>query len=56
MVASWGRQGSDPGEFNLTRIDDNPGNVVGARAVGMRAIHFESPEQARRELTEMGAL
>lgn len=37
-------------------IDDNPDNVVGARAVGMRAIRFESPEQARRELTEMGAL
>ncbi|KGM35902.1 HAD family hydrolase [Inquilinus limosus] len=37
-------------------IDDNPDNVAGARAVGMRAIRFESPEQARRELTEMGAL
>lgn len=37
-------------------IDDNPDNVVGARAVGMRAIRFESPEQARRELVEMGAL
>ncbi|WP_342236983.1 HAD family hydrolase [Inquilinus sp. OTU3971] len=37
-------------------IDDNPDNVVGARAVGMRAIRFESPEQARWELTEMGAL
>src|SRR5882757_9003223 len=37
-------------------IDDNAGNVAGARAVGMRAIHFESPEQARRELAEMGAL
>ena len=26
VVRSWGRQGSGPGEFDLTRIDDNPGN------------------------------
>lgn len=37
-------------------IDDNPDNVAGARALGMRGIQFQSPEQARRELTEMGAL
>lgn len=37
-------------------IDDNPGNVAGARAVGMQAIRFESPEQLRRELTVIGAL
>jgi outer membrane protein assembly factor BamB len=26
IVRSWGRQGTGPGEFDLTRTDDNPGN------------------------------
>ena len=26
VVRAWGRQGSGPGEFDLTRFDDNPGN------------------------------
>jgi putative hydrolase of the HAD superfamily len=34
-------------------VDDNARNVEGARAVGMRAIHFTSPEQVRRELEEI---
>ncbi|MEM7235291.1 MAG: HAD family phosphatase [Planctomycetota bacterium] len=30
--------------------DDNPANVEGARAVGLRALLFENPEQLRRDL------
>lgn len=37
-------------------IDDNAKNIVGSEAVGMRAIHFESPEQLRAELEELGIL
>ena len=35
-------------------VDDLSANVEGARAVGMRAIQFESSEQVRRELTKLG--
>jgi outer membrane protein assembly factor BamB len=26
IVRTWGRQGTGPGEFDVTRLDDNPGN------------------------------
>jgi epoxide hydrolase-like predicted phosphatase len=35
-------------------VDDLRANVEGARAVGMRAIQFESAEQVRQELTNLG--
>lgn len=35
-------------------IDDNPANVLGAQSVGMRALHFTSPEKLRGELVELG--
>jgi 2-haloacid dehalogenase len=31
-------------------IDDNIKNIVGAQAVGLQTIHFQSPEQLRKEL------
>lgn len=37
-------------------IDDSRHNVEGSRAVGMDAIHFESPEQLRRDLARRGLL
>lgn len=37
-------------------IDDNAKNIVGSEAVGMRAIHFKSPEQLRTELEELALL
>lgn len=37
-------------------IDDSEKNVKGAEAVGMKAIHFTSPEALRAELTAMGLL
>jgi 2-haloacid dehalogenase len=37
-------------------IDDSPRNVAAARAVGMQAIEFESPEALRRRLSEAGLL
>jgi putative hydrolase of the HAD superfamily len=35
-------------------LDDLATNVEGARRVGMQAIHFQNPEQARAELTKLG--
>ncbi len=35
-------------------IDDNPVNVDGARAIGMKAIRFRNPDQARQELKALG--
>ena len=35
-------------------IDDSYPNVAAARYVGMKAIHFQSPEQLRKELIEFG--
>lgn len=35
-------------------IDDSYPNVVAAEHIGMKAIHFESPEQLREELIELG--
>lgn len=35
-------------------IDDNPKNVEGARAVGMQAIVFTTPEDAAKELRKLG--
>lgn len=37
-------------------IDDSRHNVEGSRAVGMDAIHFESPQQLRRDLARRGLL
>lgn len=37
-------------------IDDSPKNVEGARAVGMKAHHFTSPEALRTELAGLGLL
>lgn len=35
-------------------IDDREENAAGARAVGMQAIHFTSPDTLRRDLVNMG--
>jgi 2-haloacid dehalogenase len=35
-------------------IDDSPRNIDGARAVGMHAVHFTSPEQLARDLERFG--
>ncbi len=35
-------------------IDDNHRNIVGAQQVGLRALHFKSADQARRDLRELG--
>ncbi|MBL8669168.1 MAG: HAD family phosphatase [Alphaproteobacteria bacterium] len=35
-------------------IDDSPKNVAGARAVGMRALHFESPARLAADLRRLG--
>lgn len=35
-------------------IDDSPKNVAGAEAVGMKAIHFVSPDDLRRRLAALG--
>ncbi|MBW8012090.1 MAG: HAD family phosphatase [Chloroflexi bacterium] len=34
-------------------IDDSLDNVTGARNVGMHAVHFQNPEQARNDLEEL---
>jgi 2-haloacid dehalogenase len=44
----------DPGSTLM--IDDNPHNVEAARALGMPAVLFESPEALRRELEDAGVL
>jgi len=35
-------------------IDDRPGNVEGAKRVGMRALQFTSPEQCAADLSRLG--
>jgi 2-haloacid dehalogenase len=37
-------------------IDDNVKNVKGSNDVGMNTIHFESPEQLRKALTQYGVV
>ncbi|GHG92395.1 HAD family hydrolase [Pseudodonghicola xiamenensis] len=37
-------------------VDDSPRNVDGARAVGMDAVHFTSPQALENALTERGLL
>jgi glucose-1-phosphatase len=37
-------------------IDDRPGNVEGARRVGMRALQFSSPEQCAADLVRLGVV
>lgn len=37
-------------------IDDNLRNVEAARRLGLRSIHFHSPEQLREELLKLGIL
>ncbi|NUQ23764.1 MAG: HAD family phosphatase [Saprospiraceae bacterium] len=48
------RYGLNPGESLF--IDDNPRNVEGARAVGLQAVHFQSPRQLREDLSVLGIL
>jgi putative hydrolase of the HAD superfamily len=43
--------GCDPGEAVFT--DDNPDNAAGARAAGMRAIHYRGFEDFSRELARL---
>jgi len=35
-------------------IDDNINNILASRAFGIETIHFESPEQLRKKLIELG--
>ncbi|MGL5736844.1 MAG: HAD-IA family hydrolase, partial [Beijerinckiaceae bacterium] len=35
-------------------IDDSEKNVIGARAVGMHAIHFQNPQQLAQDLRTLG--
>jgi len=37
-------------------IDDRPGNVEGARRIGMRALQFTSPEQCAADLIGLGVV
>jgi 2-haloacid dehalogenase len=37
-------------------VDDSPANVAGAEAVGISALHFQSPERLRRDLAELKLL
>lgn len=37
-------------------IDDSLKNVEGAKKVGMEAIHFQSPEQLRKDLQDLGVV
>jgi 2-haloacid dehalogenase len=37
-------------------VDDARHNVEGARAAGMAALHFQTPERLRRDLTSLGLL
>jgi 2-haloacid dehalogenase len=37
-------------------IDDSLKNVIGAKTVGMQAIHFQTPQQLRSELAKLGVL
>ena len=37
-------------------IDDNLKNIVGANAVGLQTIHFQSPEQLKKDLISLGVL
>ena len=37
-------------------IDDNPNNARAASALGIHGIHFQSPEELRRELSALGLL
>ncbi|MFK7847305.1 MAG: HAD family hydrolase [Rhodothermales bacterium] len=41
---------------NLVFIDDSPPNIVAAEGLGIKALHFTSPEKLKSELTEMGLL
>jgi len=37
-------------------VDDDLENVEAAKELGMRGIHFQAPEQLRKDLTELGLL
>jgi len=41
---------------NVIFIDDNKENIKTAQKVGMKAIHFQSPQQLREALVELGIL
>ena len=44
--------GASPAE--VVFIDDRPGNVAGAGALGIRAVRFTDPDQTRAALAELG--
>jgi 2-haloacid dehalogenase len=46
------RHGLDPADCIF--IDDSPANVAGARLVGMRGVHFTSPDGLLRDLEAAG--
>jgi 2-haloacid dehalogenase len=37
-------------------IDDNARNIVGAKTMGMHAIHFQNPGRTKEELVKLGVL
>lgn len=41
---------------NLVFIDDSPPNIEAATGMGIKALHFTSPEKLKSELIEMGLL
>jgi putative hydrolase of the HAD superfamily len=46
------RLGAEPGDTAF--IDDRPENVAAAAALGIRAVHFSTPPQARAALAAHG--
>lgn len=52
--AAMARMGADPAE--VVFIDDREQNVASAAALGMRAVRFTAPEQARAALVGFGVL
>lgn len=51
---SLARFGLEPHEAVF--IDDNEANVLAARALGIRSVHFQDVESTRRELADAGLL
>ncbi len=51
---SLARFGLEPHEAVF--IDDNEANILSARALGIRSVHFKDAESTRREIVEAGLL
>lgn len=51
---SLARFGLEPHETVF--IDDNEANILSARALGIRSVHFKDAESTRREIVEAGLL